>query len=171
MVMLYRSLLVLIAVAALLLGVQLPGFVAQYEQRLDAHLSEAGVHLRGYQEIADRFFGGSLAALLAKHEQSDDPVFRAEAAPLRRLFARYQHFSAEKQALQTALPGKLLHLTRRGDRELIIETWRNFLLTVPLEATALGTGAIVMFTVVLLLELTRMILRRLLGRAEAQFKV
>jgi len=160
--MIYRTLLVLIAAAALLLGVQLPGFVSQYEQRLDAHLSEAGVHLRGYQEIADRFFGGSLAALLAKHEQSPDPVFRAEAKPLRQLFERFQHFSEEKQALETALPGKLLHLARRGDRDLIGETWRNFSYAVPLDAAALTTGFVVMLGVVSLIELARLGLRRLI---------
>jgi hypothetical protein len=159
--MIYRSLLVLIAAAALLLGVQLPGFVTQYEQRLDAHLSEAGVHLRAYQEIADRFFGGSLAALLAKHEASADPVFRAEAKPLRELFERYQHFSDEKQALTTALPGKLLYLAHRGDRELVNETWRNYAFTVPLDAAALMAGVTVMLVLVLMTELLRIGLRKL----------
>lgn len=161
--MIYRSLLIAIAAAALLLGVQLPGFVSQYEQRLGAHLSEAGVHLRGYQEIADRFFGGSLAALLAKHEQSGDPVFRAEAKPLRQLFERYQHFSNEKQALETSLPGKLLHLTRSGDRELVNETWQTYSFTVPLNAAALTLGVIVMTAAVLAIELMRIVLLRVTG--------
>lgn len=157
---LYRYFLVLAAGTALLAGVQAPNFADQYEMRLDAHLREAEANLRGYQDIADRYFGGSLAALLAKHEQSADTVFRAEAKPLRELFARYRRFNAEKQALATGLAGKLLFIATRGDRTLAAETWAGYSFTVPLNGTAVTAGFIVMAVAVLLIELLRMGLRR-----------
>jgi hypothetical protein len=157
---LYRYFLVLAAGAALLAGVQAPNFADQYEQRLDAHLSEAAANLRGYQDIADRYFGGSLAALLAKHEQSADAVFHAEAKPLRELYARYRRFNAEKQALATGIAGRLWFIATRGDRTLTAETWAGYSFTVPLNATAVTAGFIIMGGTVLLIELLRMGLRR-----------
>ncbi|MBW2674963.1 MAG: DUF2937 family protein, partial [Deltaproteobacteria bacterium] len=59
---LYRYFLILIACAALLFGIQIPNFVDQYEKRLDAHFIEVENNLRGYQEIADRYYDGSVAA-------------------------------------------------------------------------------------------------------------
>src|SRR5581483_6371599 len=67
---LYRYLLILIACVALLMGIQIPSFVDQYEKRLDAHLQEVQADLKGYQDIANRDFGGSMEALIRRHKES-----------------------------------------------------------------------------------------------------
>jgi len=159
----YRYFLVLTACAALLLGVQAPNFVDQYEKRLDAHLIEVEGNLRGYREIADTFFAGSLRALLDKHEQSADAVFKAEAKPIRRLFERHQHFLQEKRALETGLIGKLAFIVAKGDRQLVHETWGSYSFTVPLNGAAVASGFIVMTLAVLIIELIRLSWHKLFG--------
>jgi hypothetical protein len=47
--MLYRYLSIAIAGAAILIGIQIPNFVDQYEKRLDAHVIEVTTNMRGFQ--------------------------------------------------------------------------------------------------------------------------
>ena len=163
MTTLYRLLLILAACAALLLGVQAPNFVDQYEKRLDAHLLEVQSNLKAYQDIADQFFGGSIAALIDKHERSADEVFMAEAKPIRIIFDRWQRFTNEQRSLDTGLTGKLFHIAYEGDRELVRETLAAYTFTVPLNGSALACGLTVMIMVVLIIELIRLSGRKLLN--------
>lgn len=159
----YRYFLILIACASLLLGIQAPNFVDQYEKRVDAHLLEVESNLKGYQEIADKFFGGSIAALINKHEQSPDDVFRAEAKPIRIIFERHQHLKNEKLSLETGLTGKLAFIAYKGDRQLVNETLAAYSFTVPLNGSAVSAGFIFMAIVVLAIELLRIAVLKLFG--------
>lgn len=159
----YRYLLILTACGSILLGIQVPNFVDQYEKRLDAHLSEVKNNLRGYQEIADRFYGGSIAALIAKHEQSSDETFKQEARPIRNIFDRYEYFTREQAALALGLTGKIAYIVTKGDRELIDETYSSYSFTIPLNGSAVASGFIFMAIVVFIVEILRMAVIRLLG--------
>ena len=167
---LYRYLLILIACGSMLLGIQIPNFVDQYEKRLDAHLSEVKNNLQGYQEIADRLYDGSIATLIAKHEQSDDETFKQEARPIGNIVQRYEHFSKEQTALATGLTGKIANIATQGDRELINETYNNYSFTIPLNGAAVASGFIFMGMVVLVIEALRLAITRLFrpGRRKAE---
>ena len=158
--MLYRYLLLILAGTALLLGIQIPNFVDQYQKRLDAHLVEVETNLRGFQQIADRFDKGSLDALIARHEASSDPAFRAEAVPLRDMVGRRAAFRAEALALQAPLPQQVMHLALRGNRPLIAETRAAYSFNIPLTRDAVLAGAVSALAVVLVLELLSWPLRR-----------
>jgi hypothetical protein len=160
----YRYFLIVVACAALLVGIQVPNFVDQYEQRLDAHFIEAATNLRGFQEIADRYFGGSLDALIEKHEASDDNVFRDEAKPIKEIYLRYLRFKAEKQALDTEHAGKVAHLLAYGDRELLSETYTNYSFAMLLNRTSVLSGLFIVTIVLLAIELIRLIGKLILGR-------
>ena len=66
----------------LLIGVQVPGFINDYANRVEAHLIEAQTGLAGFQNTANQFFKGDLQALVAHYQSSDDPVFRSDASSL-----------------------------------------------------------------------------------------
>ena len=166
----YRYLLILIACGALLLGIQIPNFVDQYEKRLDAHLSEVKNNLQGYQDIADRLYGGSLATLIAKHEQSDDETFKQEARPIANIFHRYERFAREQAALATGLAGKIAYLVTGGDRELIAETFRDYSFTIPLNASAVVAGFTFMVVAVFVVEILRLAAARLFGPGRRKVK-
>ena len=149
---LYRYLLIFIACVALLLGIQIPTFVDQFEKRLDAHLQEVQTNLKGYQEIADRDFNGSMEALIRRHKESTDMVFRDEAAPIETMYLRYLHFNDQHSALQTSLPGKVLYLIQHGDRDLIRETYASYSFAIPLDSTAIYCGFALVGIMLLLVE-------------------
>ncbi len=67
----------------LLVGVQVPSFVDQYAKRVSAHQIEVAGNFRGFQDTADRYFGGSVEALITHHAASDDRVFQDEAKTIR----------------------------------------------------------------------------------------
>ncbi|CAN5150233.1 DUF2937 family protein [soil metagenome] len=161
----YRYLLIVVACAAVLVGVQLPNFVDQYRHRLDAHLREVTANLQGWQGIADRYFKGSLQGLVDYHVASPDPVFRAEADPLRDLMARRARFTSQTEALGDAnLAQQLVFLASRGDRELLAETRNGYSVTVPLDARALTAGLITAAGVLVVLECLFALARRLFRR-------
>lgn len=151
--MLYRYFLVAIACTAILVGIQIPSFVEQYERRLDAHLIEVTTNLRGFQEIAERYHGGSFEALLREHETSTSASLRDEVRPLRAMLARRDAFLGEQRALQTHLAGKTWHIVFNGHPELVRETRAQYGYTVPLTEDALTAGAVFAALAVLVTEI------------------
>jgi hypothetical protein len=148
-----RLLFLALAAGALLIGVQLPNFVDQYGKRLDAHFIEVQTNLKPFQDIADQFHGGSMEALIAKHEQSTDETFHAEGEAIRKMYRRFQRFANEKDQLNVELPWQLAFIATRADRELVDETRRNYSFALLLNRQAVISGLVVMAAVVLLLEL------------------
>lgn len=160
---LYRHLLILIACVALLFGIQIPNFVDQYQKRLDAHFQEVQTNLKGYREIADREFGGSIEELIRKHKESDDLVFRDEAAPIETIYLRYLHFNEQHTALQTPLPQQVLYLLQHVDRELLRETYDSYSYSVPLNSAAVYSGFVVAAAVLLVVELLAGVIGLVIG--------
>lgn len=148
-----RFLLLLCGSCALLVGIQVPGFVDQYEKRIDAHFVEVQTNLKPFQDIADKFHGGSLDALIRKHEASPDQSFRAEGDAIRKIEQRFQLLQREKIALQTSLPRQVVHMATEADRGLIEEARRDYSFTVLLNQVSLISGLIFAVGVVLCLEL------------------
>lgn len=149
---LYRYLLIFIACVALLLGIQIPTFVDQFDKRLDAHYQEVQADLKGYREIAERDFNGSMEALIRRHKESTDMVFRDEAAPIEAMYLRFLHFSDQRAAMQTSLPRQVLYLIGHGDRDLIRETYAGYSFAVPLDSTAIYSGFALAGILLLLVE-------------------
>ncbi len=148
-----RSMLILIACGALLVGVQVPSFVDQYDKRLDAHLIEARRSLKPFQEIADKLHKGSLDALIAKHEWSTDGTFQAEAQAIIKLRERVIYLEKQDRALSTSLPRQVIQLARSPDKEIFEETRMNYSFGILLDSTAVIFGFIFTLLVVIPLEL------------------
>ncbi|MBL6750460.1 MAG: DUF2937 family protein [Nevskia sp.] len=157
--MLFRFLTILGACAALLLGIQVPAFADQYLKRLDAHLAEVTANLRGYQEIADRYFDGSMDRLILKHTLSEDPVFHAEGLTIRRMYWRYQHFKEERAALDTSWLRQLWVILEQDDKALIRETWAGYTPVAMLNAPAMYCGLFLVVVVLVLSEIAAALIR------------
>ncbi len=150
---LYRYLFVVAACISLLIGLQIPNFVDQYEKRVDAHLREVTINLQPFQDIAAKFFGGDLNQLIELHRKSDAKPFQEEGAAIEKMVQRKLRFEADLAALQTNLPMKALHVLLHGDREMIDEALGQYSYAVPLDQDALIFGAGVALVILLLLEL------------------
>jgi len=151
---LYRYLLIVVACVALLLGLQIPNFVDQYQKRVDAHLREVSVNLQPFQEIADKYFAGDMNKLIELHRASGEKPFQEEGLAIEKMIARKLRFEADLAALQTDLPMKALHVLLRGDKEIRDEVIGQYTYAVPLNRDALVFGACVALVILLLVELS-----------------
>ncbi len=173
MEILHRYLLIVIACIALLAGIQVPNLVDQYEKRIDAHLREVVANLKPYQEIANKYFGGSMDQLLELHRKSNEKAFQEEGNAIAEMMRRKLRFEADLAALQTNLPMKVLHILLQGDRELIDETLGQYTYAVPLTQDALLAGAatvaLTLALIELLLALTRYVSEAVTGAYRRRF--
>ncbi len=148
-----RYLTVIVACIGLLLGLQLPSFVDQYEKRVDAHLREVLANFQPIQDVANKYTGGSIEQLIEMHRRSEKKAFQDEGSAIENIYQRKLRFQAEADALKTSLPYKILHVVFDHDREILDETLSQYSYTVPLNQDALTVGAVVAVLMVLALDL------------------
>lgn len=162
--LIYRYLIVIAACISLLIGLQVPSFVDQYQKRVDAHLREVVINLQPFVEIAARYFDGDMEKLLALHRNSEAQPFREEGMAIARMLERKQHFESELAALHTDLLHQAWHVLVQGDAQLRVEVRTQYSYTVPLDTSALSFGAACAVVMVLLVELLAALLHGLIAR-------
>jgi hypothetical protein len=112
--------------AGLLIGVQVPGFINDYAQRVEALLIEAQTGLRGFQGTADQFFKGDMQALVAHYRASEDPIFRSDADSLNTLLTRQVALDKQFQAMQGPWYVRFLQVVLAADPDIRKETWNGY---------------------------------------------
>jgi hypothetical protein len=126
-----------VLIAGVLAGGMVPGFLAQYRQRVGGALGQALKDLSPFQAIADRLHGGSLDKLIAHHLASTDPTFHAEGAAIRAIVDSVAALRTTLAALDTDVFHQLAHVLRAGDAEMLLATWAVFRPTVGLDPDSL----------------------------------
>lgn len=161
--MLRSYLRLLLFTFGVLAGVQVPGLITDYSQRVEAHLLESREALKGFQVTAQRFFNGDLQALVRHYRTSDDPVFNSDANSIESLLVRNQAFEREWQILQGPWLSRTWHVLATPDPQLREETLKGYSYQILLspEAVAWGLGcglALALLIESLLLGIGRIIL-------------
>lgn len=123
-----------------LIGVQAPGFMQQYQQRVEAHLLEAQQSLAGFQFTADRYFDGSIKNLIEYYQASKDPVFKQDANSITAIYQRVELLTGEYSAMSQHPVKQAWHLLQGADEQLRMEAFHGFNFTVPLNLMALIWG-------------------------------
>ena len=80
----------LFLVCAVVAGGLVPGFIAQYRQRLGGRLDQARLDLEPWQRLAQQYYQGDIEQLIRYHLDSSDPKFHAEGAIIRSLVSTVQ---------------------------------------------------------------------------------
>jgi hypothetical protein len=112
-----------VLLAGCLAGGLVPGYLAQYRQRVGGALGQALKDLAPFQAIADRFHGGSLDKLIAHHLASTDPSFHAEGAAIRAIADAVASLKATLAALDTDVFHQAAYLLTHTDAEMAKATW------------------------------------------------
>ncbi len=124
----------------LLLGIQVPSFIHQYQQRIDTHFREVSINIAGFQDTAERLFSGDLEALVAYYQNSNDEVFQSDAISIRLIADRYYRIRAEQDALQGNMAAAAWHIIHAADGEFFEEAVSQYSYTVPLNSKAIQWG-------------------------------
>jgi hypothetical protein len=165
----YRYMMIVVACVALLIGLQVPNFVDQYQKRVDAHLREVTINLLPFQALADKYFSGDMDKLVALHRSSGEKPFQEEGSALEQMMQRKLRFEADLAALNVNLVRRVWHVLVQPDTELFEETLVQYSYALPLKQDALTFAAGFVLSILLLVEsllaLVRFALRRLAARS------
>jgi hypothetical protein len=115
-----------ILVCAAVAGGLIPGFIAQYRQRLGGHLDQARLDLAPWQKLADQFYQGDVEKLIQYHLSSTDATFHAEGAIIRSLVTTVQQLQTAVDAMHGSLASQALYLTGHADAALAHATFADW---------------------------------------------
>jgi Protein of unknown function (DUF2937) len=116
-------------VCAVVAGGLVPGFIAQYRQRLGGRLDQALLDLAPWQKLANQFFQGDLGKLIQYHLDSSDPKFRAEGAVIRSLVESAHQLQQAAAAMHGNLFQQLAYLLLHADPSLAHATFGDWVPT------------------------------------------
>jgi hypothetical protein len=125
-----RVLLVCAAVA----GGLLPGFIAQYRQRLGGRLDQARLDLAPWQHLAEQSWQGDIERLIRYHLESSDPTFYAEGVIIRELVTTVQRLQSAVDALHGSLFRQAAYLALHADPGLARATLHDWVPTFTLSS-------------------------------------
>lgn len=158
-------------VCAVVAGGLVPGFIAQYRQRLGGRLDQARIDLAPWQQLANQFHQGDIQKLIQYHLSSTDPKFQAEGAVIRALVDSVQQLQAAVDALHRDLFHQLAYLGLHADRALARATFGDWVPTFALSTE--GVVFALLFAVAIWLvfhalwQLLAVAGRRFAGRSDA----
>ena len=119
----------LLLACAVVAGGLVPGFIAQYRQRLGGRLDQARLDLAPWQKLADQYYHGDLGQLIQYHLDSNDPKFHAEGAVIRSLVATVHQLQSAVDALHGNLFQQIAYLAGHADAGLARATFGDWVPT------------------------------------------
>ncbi|MGH8142402.1 MAG: DUF2937 family protein [Steroidobacteraceae bacterium] len=121
-------------VVAIVAGGLVPGFIAQYRQRLGGRLDQARLDLAPWQAIAGRFYHGDINKLVQYHLSSTDATFHSEGSVIQSLVATVQRLQGAANALHSDLWHQISYLALHTDLGLARATFTDWIPTFALSA-------------------------------------
>jgi hypothetical protein len=116
-------------VAAVIVGGLVPGYIAQYRQRLGGRLDQAQLDLEPWQKIANQFHQGDLDKLIRYHLNSTDPTFHSEGEVIRALVNTVHQLQVAVHAMQGSLIEQTRYLLFHADPALARATLADWVPT------------------------------------------
>jgi hypothetical protein len=127
----------LLLVAGVVAGGLVPGFIAQYRQRLGGRLDQARLDLEPWQGIADKYHHGDLEQLIQYHLASPDPTFHSEGQVIRSLIDTVHRLQDAAAALHASLLKQAWYLALHTDPGLLHATYMDWVPTFALSLEGL----------------------------------
>ena len=115
-----------ILVCAAVAGGLIPGFIAQYRQRLGGRLDQARIDLAPWQKLADQFYHGDIDKLIQYHLASTDATFHSEGSVIRALVASVQQLQSAVDAMHGSLASQAFYLMLHADPGLARATFADW---------------------------------------------
>lgn len=154
-----------ILLIGLLIGVQVPGFVAQYGHNLDARVAESSRNVAQFQDDADQYFHGDLDKLIAHYAQKNDPVMVSGGQSIEALVTRNQQLVNAQQSFHQTFYSPYVHVLISPIDEIRAQVWANYDYQVVLNVSAIVVGLCCGLLLLALLEFTLFVAIALWRRA------
>tara|TARA_R110000737_G_scaffold221796_1_gene237155 strand:- start:309 stop:827 length:519 start_codon:yes stop_codon:yes gene_type:complete len=138
-----------------IVGVQLPEFMQQYQQRLGGHLAEAQSQLDQFKLIAQQHFDGSLITMITRYKDNSEASIISTGELIEGLSVRVEYLSSHLAQISQA---DYLHSAYQFifhlDQQIAAGTAEHFAMAIPLELNAIATGGTLAIAALLLKKLT-----------------
>lgn len=151
---LFEYIKLVIFVGAILVGIQVPGFVDQYGKNLAARVSESQHSIAVFQADADKYFAGDLNRLLKHYQQQVDPVIIAGGASIGSLVERNIQLTQALQVFNQSIYSPYQQVFLQPIQEIRAEVWQNYSYTVVLNGTSIVIGILVAVLLLALFEMS-----------------
>jgi Protein of unknown function (DUF2937) len=126
-----------VLVSAAVAGGLIPGFIAQYRQRLGGRLDQALLDLAPWQKLADQSYHGDLGKLIEYHLSSSDPTFHSEGGIIQGLVATVHQLQVAVDAMHGSLFSQAGYLALHADPALTRATFSDWVPTFALSGEGL----------------------------------
>ncbi|WP_017444135.1 DUF2937 family protein [Gayadomonas joobiniege] len=136
----------------LLVGLQVPAFLQQYQLVSTARYAEAQQNLSGFQQTADRYFNGQLDQLIQHYEKSSDPVIQDDSQSVLKIARRVAALEQEQEVFKQSQPLVAWHVVTNAQPDVLAQTQQEYSYLVPLNTAALAWGFSVAIALSLLFE-------------------
>ncbi|WP_077284686.1 DUF2937 family protein [Cognaticolwellia aestuarii] len=141
--------------AIFILGVQLPEFMQQYQQRLAGHLAEAQSQLNQFEIIAQQHFDGSIITMVTRYKDNSEAAIVSTGELIERLSLRVEYLSTHlAQITQSDYLHNVYLFIWHLDNEIARGTVEHFSMAIPLELNAIATGGTLAITALILKTIT-----------------
>ena len=141
--------------AIFILGVQLPEFMQQYQQRLAGHLAEAQSQLNQFEIIAQQHFDGSIITMVTRYKDNSEAAIVSTGELIERLSLRVEYLSTHlAQITQSDYLHNVYLFIWHLDNEIAKGTAEYFSMAIPLELNAIATGGTLAITALILKTIT-----------------
>jgi hypothetical protein len=142
----------LFLICAVVAGGLLPGFIAQYRQRLGGRLDQARLDLEPWQKLADQYHHGDLQQLIQYHLDSTDATFHAEGTVIQGLLVGVQRLQSAVDALHGSLFQQVAYLAQHADPGLARATFHDWVPTFALSPEGIVFAALFALSVWLIFQ-------------------
>ncbi len=158
----------MVLLLAVVAGGCVPSFVNQYHQRVGGRLDQVILDLAPFQQIADRYHGGSMEALVQHHLRSTDPTFHAEGLAIQAMVNSAARLQEVLLALNTDMVHQLAYLAVAYDPDILHATLKvyepAFVLTMDSLLIAGSVGLLIWLLFLASWKLVALSLSSLFGR-------
>ena len=161
---LFEYIRLVLFVGGVLLGIQVPGFVDQYGQRLEAHTLESTRSLSDFQKDADRYFDGSIEKLVAHYQKNPDQVVQQGGSNINTLYQRQQTLQAAYRAFTANWWSPYVQTLFRPVADIRAQAVESYDFSVMLNSHAIVVGLIAGLLLGILLETLLGLLRLVFNR-------
>ena len=117
---------IIVFAAGFLAGGLFPSFSSQYHLRLQAQFEQVSIDLAPFQQIADRYHGGDMDALVKHHLASTDPTFHAEGEAIQLMIDSQARLAESKAAAEAPYHEQAWYLYKNLDENIARSTLDGF---------------------------------------------
>lgn len=128
--------------AGILAGIQIPNFMDAYHKSLIAHFNESDKSLNPFKQDADKYFNGNLKALIIHYKSNKDPVFTEGGKSIEFIYQRNILLKKALLNFNKSFLSGFIHVFIKPVEDIKKEVIKNYSYGVKLDKKSIISGLV-----------------------------